>query len=189
MPKRAWSSGSASPSLGHGRLRNATKVTQKRPRVLSPNGKDFGSRIKRKTTIVISDDEAPDSAQPETPIISDSESDDSSLPAEWSPRGKSRAERLAKVYDQGEPNFDDSDIEIEHDKTTESSQTSGENNHRSYPIRCLAARKDELEDELGKTKQVIEQSKTRELELVGQLAEISQAIEALSNQAAISSNL
>jgi hypothetical protein len=121
--------------------------------------------------------------------ISDSDTDASSLHGQRSPQRKSRAERLAKVYDQGNPNFDETDLEIEHDKTTESSPGSGKKNHRSYPIRYLAARQEELEDELGKIKQEIEQGKARELELTGQQAETRESIEVLSNLAAISSEI
>lgn len=139
--------------------------------------------------MISSDDEAPDGTLPETPIISDSETDASSLRVEWPLHGKSVAERFAKVYDQGKPDFDEPDIEVERDKTPESSPKSGKSNHRSYPIRYLTARKDELQDELGKTKQVVEQGKTRELELLKQLTEISRSIEVLSNQAAIPSEI
>jgi hypothetical protein len=108
--------------------------------------------------------------------ISDSDEDESSLDTREPLQKRSGAENFSKEYDPGNPAFSESDDESEHGKTTESAPGSGENYHR-YAIQYLRARQKELEDELDEIKQV----KVRELELTGQLIQLSQAISALES--------
>jgi len=179
-PKRAFDSESDDYSPSTERQRRAT---QKRARVSSPDGRDLAGIEKGKEAIWISsssEDEAPESAQP-TPIpsphISDSDTDEPSLYSLEPLRKKRGAEILSKEYNPGNPDFSESDDESVHGKTTESSLRSGENNHDNYPIRYLKARRKELEDKLDEIKQV----KVKELELTGQLIQLSQAISALES--------
>ena len=172
-------------------------MPQARARVLRATGEGFAERTKPPIVILDSSDEETtinvphcsdkgrtDVLSPMGSHISDSDTDDSSLHSLKSPQRNSRAERLAKVYDQGTPPFDESDVEIEHDKTKESSPESGENNHGSYSIQCLAARRKELEDELEKVIQEIEQGKARESELTGHLSDIKESIDELKDRVA-----
>ncbi|KAM0703964.1 hypothetical protein Q7P35_008970 [Cladosporium inversicolor] len=169
---------SNSPSLSPGRPRSAT---QKRPWVLTPKGKDFKLRTQERKAIVISEDEAPESAQPKkpTPItpkyISNSDTDDSSLHGERSPRTTSTAEMLARKYQDALV----SDIEAGHDHTTKSPSKKEENNRESYSIQFLAAEEQKIALELGGLRKEREQydtkreqCKTRETYLAGVLIDI-----------------
>jgi hypothetical protein len=169
------------------------RATRKGARVLPSNGRDFKRRTKEEKAIWTSsssEDEAPESAQPipiPSPHISDCDTDESSLHSLKPLPKRSGAENLAKEYNPGNPDFSESDDESEQGKTTETSPRSGENNHDHYPVRYLAARQKELEDELDKTKQGIEQSMEKELVVRGQLIGIIGAISKLRNPATISS--
>lgn len=181
MPKRVWSSESDSPSPGPRRLR---KAPQKRPRVLSPNGKDFKLRIQEGKAIVISDDdEAPVSAQPKSPTpvtlthISDSNTDDSSLHGEGSPQRISTAEVLAREYQDAL----ESDNEAGHNHTTESPPRKEDNDRRSYSIRCLAAEEQKITLELGELRKRIERDKAEEMHLAGTSTGIRQSIDKLTD--------
>ena len=158
------------------------RATRKGARVLPSNGRDFKRRTKEEKAIWISsssEDEAPESAPPipiSSPHIIDYDTDGSSLHSLKPLQKRSGAENLAEEYDYGNPDFSESDDESEHGKTTESAPGSGENYHH-YAIRYLKARQKELEDELDEIKQV----KVKELELTGQLIQLSQAISALES--------
>lgn len=173
---------------------------QMRARVLRANGETFAKRTEPPIVVLDSSDEEThmntpsggDKSRTDVPSpmrshISDSDTDGSSLHSLKSLQRRSRAEKFAREYNPGDPDFSESDGGIEHGNTTESSFRSGEDNHRNYPIRYLEARQKELEDGLEKVKEEIEQGKAKVLELTGHLFEMSQSINALKNLATISS--